>query len=315
MMVFITRIIPQTGIDLIEQKYGVKVYTKPNPVPQKILIKEIKHCDALISLLNDKIDKAVIDSMPKCKIIANYAVGYNNIDVNYAKSKGIVVTNTPDVLTDSTADLAIALTLACARRFVEGEEMMRKNKFNGWHPTLLLGVELKNKVFGILGAGRIGEATAVRAHSFGCKIIYFSNNKNLSPEKRTDAKWVKLDTLLKQSDFISIHLPLNSKTNELLNKDKLELLKPSAILINTARGEIVDEKYLIKMLKAKRIFAAGFDVYENEPKINTNLLKLKNVVLLPHLGSATVDAREAMSLLAAKNVDAVLSGKSPITPV
>lgn len=314
-MVFITRIIPQTGIDLIEQKYGVKVYTKPNPVPQKILIKEIKHCDALISLLNDKIDKAVIDSMPKCKIIANYAVGYNNIDVNYAKSKGIVVTNTPDVLTDSTADLAIALTLACARRFVEGEEMMRKNKFNGWHPTLLLGVELKNKVFGILGAGRIGEATAVRAHSFGCKIIYFSNNKNLSLEKRTDAKWVKLDTLLKQSDFISIHLPLNSKTNELLNKDKLELLKPSAILINTARGEIVDEKYLIKMLKAKRIFAAGFDVYENEPKINTNLLKLKNVVLLPHLGSATVDAREAMSLLAAKNVDAVLSGKSPITPV
>jgi len=315
MMVFITRIIPQTGIDLLEQKYGVKVYTKPNPVPQKILIKEIKHCDALISLLNDKIDKAVIDSMPKCKIIANYAVGYNNIDVNYAKSKGIVVTNTPDVLTDSTADLAIALTLACARRFVEGEEMMRKNKFNGWHPTLLLGVELKNKVFGILGAGRIGEATAVRAHSFGCKIIYFSNNKNLSLEKRTDAKWVKLDTLLKQSDFISIHLPLNSKTNELLNKDKLELLKPSAILINTARGEIVDEKYLIKMLKAKRIFAAGFDVYENEPKINTNLLKLKNVVLLPHLGSATVDAREAMSLLAAKNVDAVLSGKSPITPV
>lgn len=142
MTVFITRIIPQTGIDLLEQKYGVKVYTKPNPVPQKVLIKEIKHCDALISLLTDKIDKAVIDSMLKCKVIANYAVGYNNIDVNYAKSKGIVVTNTPDVLTDSTADLAIALTLACARRFVEGEEMMRKNKFNGWHPTLLLGVEL-----------------------------------------------------------------------------------------------------------------------------------------------------------------------------
>lgn len=315
MNIFITRSIPEVGIELLRKKYDVKVYTILNPIPQKVLIKEIKHCDALISLLTDKIDKAVIDSMPKCKVIANYAVGYNNIDVNYAKSKGIVVTNTPDVLTDSTADLALALTLACARRFIEGEEMMRRNKFKGWHPKLLLGVELKNKVFGILGAGRIGEATAFRAHSFGCKIIYYSNNKNLSLEKRTNAKKVQLDTLLKQSDFISIHLPLNSKTNQLLNKDRLELLKPSAILINTARGEIVDEKYLIKMLKNKRIFAAGFDVYENEPNVNNELLMLKNVVLLPHLGSATVDAREAMSLLAAKNVDAVLSGRSPITPV
>jgi glyoxylate reductase len=315
MKVFITSSIPEIGVQLLQKKYDVKVYTKPNPIPHKDLIKEVKNCDALISLLTDKIDKEVIDAMPKCKVIANYAVGYNNIDVNYANSKEIIVTNTPDVLTDSTADLAIALTLACARRFVEGEEMMRENRFKGWHPKLLLGMELKNKFFGILGAGRIGTATAIRAASFGCKILYYSNKRNEGLERKTGAKKVTLNRLLKKSDIVSIHLPLNMKTNQLLSKDKLELLKPSSILINTARGEIVDEAHLIKMLKANRIFSAGFDVYQNEPRVNPALLKLKNVVLLPHLGSATNDARNSMSLLAAKNVDAVLRGKNPITQV
>lgn len=315
MNVFITRCIPETGIKFLQKKYKVKVYTKSNPIPPEQLIKEAKHCDGIISLLTDKIDRIVIDSIDQCKIIANYAVGYNNIDVRYAKSKGIIITNTPGVLTDSTADLAIALTLACARRFTEGEEMMRKNKFKGWHPTLLLGVELKNKVFGILGAGRIGSATALRAAAFGCKVLYYSNKKNNLLEDVTNAKKVHLDTLLKKSDIVSIHLPLNPKTNQLLDNNKLELLKPSSILINTARGEILDEAHLIRMLNANRIFSAGFDVYQNEPRINPELLKLKNVVLLPHLGSATKDARNEMSLLAAKNVDAVLSGKSPITPV
>jgi glyoxylate reductase len=315
MNIFITRCIPETGINFLQKKYNVKVYAKSNPIPREQLIKEVKHCDGIISLLTDKIDRVVIDSMEQCKVIANYAVGYNNIDVNYAKSIGIIVTNTPDVLTDSTADLAIALTLACARRFVEGEEMMRKNKFRGWHPTLLLGVEMKNKVFGILGAGRIGTATAIRAASFGCKILYYSNSRNQYLERKSGAKKVTLNTLLKKSDIVSIHLPLNPKTNQLLDKKKLELIKPSSIIINTARGEIINEAHLIKMLKANRIFSAGFDVYQNEPRINPALLKLKNVVLLPHLGSATNDARNAMSLLVAKNVDAVLSGKSPITPV
>lgn len=315
MNVFITRSIPEAGIKFLQKKYKVKVYRKSNPIPREQLIKEVKHCDGIISLLTDKIDREVIDSMEQCKVIANYAVGYNNIDVEYARSKKILVTNTPDVLTDSTADLAMTLTLACARKVVEGEEMMRKNKFKGWHPTLLLGVELKNKVFGILGAGRIGSATALRAAAFGCKILYYSNKKNNLLEAKTNAKKVHLNTLLKKSDIISIHLPLNPKTNQLLDKNKLELLKPSSIIINTARGEIIDEKHLIKMLKANRIFSAGFDVYQNEPRVNPALLKLKNVVLLPHLGSATNDARNEMSILAAKNVDAVLSGKSPITPV
>lgn len=315
MKVFITSQIPSAGLDLLRSKFNVKVHLKKSPITQKELLSSVKDCDALISLLSDKISSEVIDAMPKCKIIANYAVGYNNIDVDYAKNKNIVVTNTPDVLTDSTADLAMALTLACARRFVEGEEMMRKNKFKGWHPTLLLGIELKNKIFGILGAGRIGTATALRAHSFGCKIIYYSNNRNTHLEKVTGAKKSDLINLLKKSDIISIHLPLTPKSRMLLNREKLSLLKPSAILINTARGEIIDEPFLISMLKNKKIFSAGFDVYQNEPEINPELSKLTNVVLMPHLGSATIESRNDMAVLAARNVIAVLSGKSPITSV
>lgn len=315
MVVFVTSKIPEIGIQLLQKKYDVKIYSKPNPIPRKDLIEGIKKCAGLISLLTDNIDKEIIDSMQNCKVIANYAAGYNNIDVVYAKSKGIVVTNTPDVLTDSTADLAMALTLSCARRIVEGEDMMREKKFSGWHPMLLRGIELKDKIFGILGAGRIGTATAIRAAAFGCKIFYYSNHQNAILEQKTGAKKISLNALLKKSNIISIHLPLHVKTNKLLSREKLELLKPSSILINTARGEIVDEKYLVKMLESGRIYAAGFDVYENEPNVNPKLLKLKNAVLLPHLGSATIESRNAMSLLAVKNIDAVLSGRKPITQV
>ena len=245
----------------------------------------------------------------------NYAVGYNNIDIDYAKSKGIVVTNTPDVLTESTAEITIALTLACSRRLPEGQELMRNNKFKGWGPKLLLGIELSGKYFGIIGAGRIGTAAAIRANAFGTKILYCSNHKNEILESLTGAKKVTLSKLLSSSDIISLHLPLTSKSFHLLKKVNLKLLKPTAILINTARGEIVDEKELIKILRSNKIFAAGFDVYENEPNINPELLKLKNVVLLPHVGSGTFEARNKMAELAAQNVIAVLSGRKPITPV
>ena len=288
---------------------------KGYPIPKKELLKNIKDVSGIISLLSDKIDSSVIDSMSNCKVIANYAVGFNNIDVQYARQKGITVTNTPDVLTDSTADVAMGLALACARRFYEGENLVRKNKFKGWAPKLLLGIELKNKIFGIVGAGRIGIATAIRAKAFGCKIIYTSNSAKKDFEVSTGAKKVSLNTLLKKADFISLHVPMNEKTFHLLNKERLALLKETAVLINTARGEVVDEKELIKILKKKKIFAAGFDVYENEPAINPKLMKLNNVILLPHLGSATFETREAMALLAAKNVDAVLAGRKPITPV
>ncbi|MCX7876661.1 MAG: D-glycerate dehydrogenase [Melioribacteraceae bacterium] len=248
-------------------------------------------------------------------MIANCAVGYNNIDVHYAKRKNIIVTNTPNVLTDATADIAVGLIIACARRFYEAEKLIREKNFNGWNPHLLLGLDLKNKTLGIIGAGKIGFATAERMKSFGMKIIYYDRNKKDNFENELNAKKVSLEKLIKNSDVISIHLPLTEKTKYLIDKSKLDLLKPNAILINTARGEIVEEKYLIELLRKKKIFAAGFDVYENEPNINPKLLKLKNVFLLPHIGSATKETRAAMSLLAAKNIINVLKGKKPLTPV
>jgi glyoxylate reductase len=265
--------------------------------------------------LTERIDPVVIDAMNKCKIIANYAVGYDNIDVKYANSKNIIVTNTPGVLTESTADLTMALVLACARRLPEAEKFLRERKYTHWKPGLLLGVELKDKVFGILGAGRIGTAVALRAQAFGCRIIYFSRSKNKALEKKTDAKKVSLNILLKKSDFVSVHLPSNKSTFHLLDNEKLTLMKLSSILINTARGEIIDEKELIKILKRKKILAAGLDVFENELNINSDLLKLENVILLPHIGSATEKARTDMAMIAVKNVVAVLSDKKPITPV
>ena len=316
MKVFITREIPEIAEKLIRQKkYKVVVNRKNSQITKKELLMNGKDADAIITLLSDKIDSSLIDEFDKCKIIANYAVGFNNIDIEYAKKKNIIISNTPDVLTDSTADLAITLSLACARNLLAGEKFVRSKKFKGWEPKLLLGVELKNKIFGIIGAGRIGTATAIRARAFGTKIIYYSRSKNLELEQKTGANKVSLNSLLKKSDFVSIHLPLTPRTFHLIDKEKMSLLKSSAILINTGRGEIVDENELIKILKHKRIKSAGFDVYENEPMINPELLKLDNVVLLPHLGSGTDDARNKMAELAAKNVIAVLSGKKPITPV
>lgn len=316
MKVFITRSLPDAAIKYLKEN-GIKVsvYKTNSPIPRKTLEKNVRNADALISLLTDKIDSSLIDKMNNCKIIANYAVGYNNIDVEYAKKKNIVVTNTPDVLTDATADLTMALVLTCSRQIVAADRFMRKKKFTGWKPKLFLGVELKNKIFGILGSGRIGSAVAFRANSFGAKIIYYSLEQNIEMEAKTGAVKVELDELLKQSDIVSIHLPLTSETYHLLNKEKLALLKSSAILINTARGEIIDEKELIKLLKKKKILSAGLDVYENEPKVNEKLLSLDNVVLLPHIGSATHDTRTNMALLAAKNVIAILKGETPITSV
>ena len=316
MKVFITREISSAAKELLQKEgISVKEYSKNKAIPRDVLIKNIKDADGIISLLTEKFDEELIDKLEKCKIIANYAVGFNNIDIKYTKSKGIVVTNTPDVLTDATAEIAVSLVLACARRIVESDNFMRERKFVGWEPKLYQGIQLTGKTVGIIGAGRIGQATAKRMQGFGCKIIYYNRSRKPEFEKELNAKKVSLSKLMSTSDIISIHLPFNSSTKQLLSKEKLELLKSTAILVNTARGEIIDEKHLIKMLKQKRIFAAGFDVYENEPDYNEKLLKLKNVVLLPHIGSATFETRDKMAELAAKNVINVLRGKKPITPV
>lgn len=316
MNVLITRKIPEAAeLILKEAGFDVTVFEGDFPIPRKELLRFGKTADGIISLLTDKIDKEQIDQFRNCKVIANYAVGFNNIDVDYAKEKGITVTNTPNILTDATADLAMSLILSCARNLVEADRFVKEGKFEGWKPKLLLGIELRGKTIGIIGAGRIGSETVKRAKAFGMNVIYYSSRENKNLEKDTNAKKVSLDYLMENSEVISVHLPLTDKTHHLLNEEKLNLMKPSAIFVNTARGEIVDEKVLIEMLKKKKIFSAGFDVYENEPEINKELFQLNNVILLPHLGSATFDARNKMAELAAQNVVNVLSGKAAVTPV
>lgn len=316
MKVFITRKLPGEPEKLLKSNgLQVEVYNSDEPIPRELFLKKTKNVDAVLALLSEKIDREAIDNFSKCKIVANCAVGYNNVDVNYAKEKDLIITNTPNVLTDATADIAAGLIIACARRFHEGEKLIRDKKFFGWKPNMLLGLDLKNKTLGIIGAGRIGFATAKRLKAFGMKIIYYDRNKRMNFEVELAAKKVSLEKLMKRSDVISIHLPLTEQTFHLLDKEKLKLMKSTAVLVNTARGEIVEEEYLIHQLQRKKIFAAGFDVYENEPNINPKLLGLENVFLLPHIGSATKETRAAMSILAANNIINVLKGKKPLTPV
>lgn len=316
MKVFITQELPGNVEELLISKgMEVDVYRKNNIISKKELTKRSKNADALICLLTNSIDRHVIDNLNQCKIIANVAAGYNNIDLGYAKSKNIIVTNTPGILSEATADLTLALILACARRLREGDIFVRKNRFKAWMPRLLLGIELKGKTAGIIGAGRIGIEVAKRLLSFKTKIIYFDRNRRENFENETRAKKVSLNNLLKNSDIISVHVPLNNGSFHLLDKNNMKLLKRSAILVNTSRGEVIEEKYLIEILKKKKIFAAGLDVYEGEPNINPKLFKLDNVFLLPHIGSATIETRSKMALLAAENVVAVLSNKKPLTPL
>ncbi|RJP65241.1 MAG: D-glycerate dehydrogenase [Ignavibacteriales bacterium] len=316
MKVFITGKIPVAAKELLlKEGFDVSVYTRDNSIPSDILMKKVRNVDAVISLLTEKFSEDIIAWMQRCKIIANYAVGFNNIDLKAAKEKGIIVTNTPDILTNATADITMSLVLACARNIIHGSELIKSMMWKGWRAEQLLGIELNGKTFGIAGAGRIGTAVAVRAKSFGTKIIYYNRSKNSELEKLTGAKKVSLNKLVESSDVISLHLPLTPATFHIIDKDKINRMKKNAVLVNTARGEIVDESELIKALKAGKLFSAGFDVYTNEPNINKELYKLKNVVLLPHIGSATFEARNGMAILAAQNVINVLQGKKPLTPV
>jgi glyoxylate reductase len=316
MKVFITRKLPSLAKELLISN-GIKVKEFPHNriISREELVKYASSADGIIAFLTEKYDKELLDQLPQCKIIANYAVGFNNIDIEYAKSKGIIVTNTPDVLTDATAEIAVSLILSCARRIIESDNFMRLNKFRGWEPGSFNGIQLSGKTFGVIGAGRIGQATAKRIKGFGCKIIYYNKSRKIQFENELNAKKVSLKKLMKDSDVISLHVPLNEKTYRLLDKEKLELMKPDAIIVNTARGELIEEKHLIKMLKKKRIFSAGFDVYDNEPLFDKELLQLKNVVLLPHIGSSTIETRNSMAELVAKNIINVLKNRKPLTPV
>jgi glyoxylate reductase len=266
---------------------------------------------ALVTMLTEQIDRAVIDAGSALKVVANVAVGYNNIDVPYARSRGIIVTNTPDVLTDSVADFTWALILAITRRLGEGERILRRGEWKGWAFDFLLGTELRGKQLGLVGLGRIGRAVASRAGAFGVRVAYSARRE----ADVSGAEAMSLDRLLNTSDIISLHVPLTPETRHLIDRKALARMKRSAYLINTSRGPVIDEAALAWALQQRLIAGAALDVYEHEPQIEADLLGLDNVLLVPHLGSGTIETRTAMADLAAENAIAVLSGRPPLTPV
>ncbi len=314
--VLVTYKIPDAGLDLLRERgYVLDVNERGQYLEKSEIIQRSGDCDALVCLLSDKIDREVIDAAPRLKVIANYAVGFNNIDVQYATQRGIFVTNTPDVLTPATADLTWALLMAVSKRVVEADRFVREGRFTGWQPELFLGADVTGKTLGIIGAGRIGQAVGRRAAGFEMKILYHARSPKPDFEAQTGAQKVALDVLLAQSDFVSLHCPLTDETYHLLDEARLQSMKRGAILINTARGPIVDEQALIKLLRQGHLAGAGLDVYEQEPFVPEELRSLPNVVLLPHIGSATTETRSEMSRMVARNVISVLEQGKAIHPV
>lgn len=314
MKVFITRLIPDQGITMLKEKgYDVSIYPKDEIIPRKALLKGAQGVDAILCDLTEKIDAELLDAAgTQLKIVANYAVGYDNIDLAAAKARKVHITNTPGVLTEAVAEHAIALMFAIARRICEADLFTRQGKYKGWGPMLLLGTELKGKTLGVVGLGRIGFAVVERAaRGLGMKIIYNDPKPNADFEKQYGGRFAQLPTLLKEADFISLHVPLLPTTLHLINANNLKLMKKTAYLINTSRGAVIDEKALVEALKKKQIAGAGLDVFEKEPALTPGLTKLQNVILTPHIASGTWEARQAMSCTAAKNIIAALSRKTP----
>lgn len=311
--VYITREIPERGLKIINKYFDADVWPEYAPPPKKVILEKAKNVDALVSLLSDKIDSEVFDSAPKLNIVSQLAVGFDNIDVQEATKRGIYVTNTPEVLTETTADFAWALLMAVARRVVEADKYVRTGQWRvSWHPSMLQGRDVYGATMGIVGAGRIGYAVARRAKGFNMKILYYDVIPRPEMERDFDAKRVDLDMLLKESDFVSIHVPLMKETHHLINADKLKLMKKTAYLINNARGPVVDEKALYQVLKKGQIAGAGIDVFEQEPTpIDNPLLKLDNVVVAPHISSASYETRSRMAEMVAENLVAFFEGKKP----
>jgi len=309
-LVFVTRAIPEEGLTLLRKQCDVQVYRGKGVIPRRLLLKNIKHCDALISLLTDKIDADILKAAPHLKVIANYAVGFDNIDLTAATTKKIVVTNTPGALEHAVAEHTFALMMAVTRRLVEADQFMRAGKYHAWNPSLFLGMELQGKTLGIVGLGRIGKGVAQRAvKGMGMSCIYYDVLRDLDFERTYGARFVSLNSLLRTADVVSVHVPLLPSTRHLIGKKELRQMKPTAYLINTSRGQVLDEKALVLALRKKWIAGAGLDVFEFEPKLAVGLGRLKNVVLTPHIASATIEARTAMAVIAAKNMLAVLHGK------
>jgi len=309
--VFVSRIIPEAGLKLIRGACDAEIWPDVMPPPYEVLIEKVKTVEGILTTLNDRIDAPLIASAgTQLKVISQMAVGYDNIDARAAQARGIPVGNTPGVLTDATADLAFALLLASARRIVEGVEYIRNGMWKTWEPKALLGGDLSGATLGIIGLGRIGEAVARRASGFDMRIIAYSPSKNPTDTSKLGIELTSLDTLLAESDYISIHVPLNSQTRGMINAQSLRKMKRTAILINTARGAIVDQQALYEAVKAGAIAGAALDVTNPEPMATDDpLLSLPNVIVVPHIGSASQRTRDKMATMAADNLIAGVYGK------
>jgi glyoxylate reductase len=309
--ILVTRKLPASVLAKLESVGDIDLYSGKMPMPHDELVSRVVGKAAVVSMLTEQINPAVIDAGRDLKVVANVAVGYNNIDVPYARAHGVIITNTPDVLTESVADFTWALILAVTRRLSEGERVVRAGAWEGWAFDFMLGTDLRGKQLGLVGLGRIGRAVAARAATFGMRVAYTARRATELPE----AEAMSLDRLLSTSDVVSLHVPLTADTRHLIDKTALARMKRSAYLINTARGPVVDEGALAWALQGRLIAGAALDVYESEPAIHPDLLSLDNVLLVPHLGSGTTETRTAMADLAVANVVAVLSGQPPLTPV
>jgi len=312
MEVFVTRGIPEVGLEKINERYDTEVNPHSRRLEKEEIIEGVKGKDALLCLLTDEIDEEIIEAGEDLKVISNYAVGYDNIDVEAATERGIAVTNTPGVLTDATAELAWSLIFAVTRNVVKGDKFVREDKFEGWDPTLMIGHEVHNKTLGVIGMGNIGSCVARKATAFDMDVLYYNRSRKKKIEEEIGAEFVDLDSLLSNSDIVTIHVPLTDETEEMISWEELDKMKENSYLINTARGEVVNEEALIEALRSNKITGAGIDVYSDEPyNANPNYYNLENVVLTPHLGSASHRARDGMSEMAADNLIAVLEGEEP----
>lgn len=312
--VFVTRKIPDVGINMLKAKgYEVDVYQKDKAIPQRKLIRILKKggYDAVLCLLTDEIDSKVLSVVPSVKLYVNYASGFNNIDIATAKEKGVIVANSPaDLASEAVAEHTIALMLALAARIVEADESVRRGYYKGWSPMNFIGTDILGKTLGLIGAGRIGERVACYSKGLGLKVLYYDVVRNERVEKECGATYCSsVEEILRQADVVSLHVPLLASTHHLINEARLDLMKPTSFLINTSRGAIVDERALEKILRQKNISGAALDVFEFEPKTVPGLVKLQNVILTPHIASASIEARNQMAEMAAQNIIDFFEGR------
>ena len=314
--VLVSRILPDEALAALRPRAEVDASMEDRPLPRADLLARLRECQGLVCAISEVIDEELLTACPDLRVVANVAVGYNNVDVAAASRHGVVVTNTPDVLTETTADFAWALLMATARRVVEADRTVREGRWTRWEMMMLLGGDVHGKTLGVVGFGRIGRALARRARGFDMRVLYQDAvAADPAVERELGAVRVDLPTLLREADFVSLHTPLSPETRHLINADTLRAMKPTAYLVNAARGPVVDESALVHALEEGRLAGAGLDVFEDEPRVHPRLLALPNVVLAPHIASASRDTRVAMGLLAVDNCLAVLEGRRPPTPV